>query len=172
MRRAAYERAGGYLDDGNPEDYGLWLRFFERGLAMAKVPRVLLHWRERADRLTRTDARYAPERFMDLKLEHLTGGPLSGLRRLTIWGAGRTGKSWSRALAVRGLEVAAFVDIDPKKVGHSLHGAPVLAPEDLRRGVPGDFLLVAVGADGARSEIRSFLADLGLADPRDFRCLA
>ncbi len=172
MRREAYEKAGGYVDDGNPEDYGLWLRFLERGFEMAKVPRVLLEWRESEDRLTRVDERYEPKRFVALKIRHLVQGPLRERRAITVWGAGQTGRMWSRVLKEAGIQVSAFVDIDPKKIGGTIHDAPVLSPDDLREGIPTGFLLAAVGAAGARDLIRAFLADLDLYDPVDFLFVA
>ncbi|MCP4602881.1 MAG: glycosyltransferase [Proteobacteria bacterium] len=172
MRREAYEEAGGYIDDGNPEDYGLWLRFCENGFEMAKVPRVLMYWRESPGRLTRTDVRYAPQRFFELKMHYLLEGLLKNRDTVTILGAGQTGRMWSRALEEAGIETTAFVDIDPKKTGRTLGSAPVLTPSDLRRNCPSDFILSAVGTPGARSQIRTFLADLGLRDQKDFICVA
>jgi len=173
LRREAYDRAGGYLDDGYPEDYHLWLRFVEQGLPMAKVPEVLLLWRDRPDRVTRTDPRCAPERFLELKLRFLLLGPLAGRRRIAIWGAGPTGRKWARMLIASGVEVLTHVDVDPNKIGQRTGtGAPIVGPDELARSVPGGYVLVAVGAQGARGRIREFLHDLGLTDPRDFVCVA
>lgn len=173
LRREAYERAGGYLDDGLPEDYHLWLRMNRLGLPMAKVPEVLLCWRERPGRVTRTDPRCDPERLAELKLRYLADGPLAGCDSLAIWGAGPTGRGWAGRLGRVGIEVVAHVDIDPRKVGRRTGtGAPIVEPDALAGGIPGGFLLVAVGAPGARSQIRDFLGALGLFDPGDFVCVA
>jgi hypothetical protein len=174
MRREAFERAGGYLDDAFPEDYHLWLRFLAQGSLMAKAPAVLFYWRERPDRLTRVDPRCAPERFADLKLRYLLSGPLAGRRRLSIWGAGPIGKGWGRRLAEAGIEVTAHVDVDQHKIGNTIGGqVPVIAAADLADGeIPGGFMLVAVGAPGARGRIRSFLCQLGAREQSDFLCVA
>ncbi len=172
MRRAAYETAGGYIDDGNPEDYGLWLRFHAHELAMAKVPEVRFYWREHSNRLTRTDERYSPARFIATKSQHLLAGPLRDKTSVAVWGAGQNGRTWSRALRQAGIDVIAFIDVDRDKIGHTMHGAPIVSHEDLRRGIPGDFLLAAVGAPGARARIRSFLNELGLREPEHFICVA
>ena len=66
-RKRVLLAAGGYRDRGWPEDYDLWLRLAERGCRFGKVPRVLLHWRDHGDRLTRNDSRYAVERFLERK---------------------------------------------------------------------------------------------------------
>jgi glycosyltransferase involved in cell wall biosynthesis len=173
MRRAAYERAGGYLDDALPEDYHLWLRFQRCELPMAKVPRVLFLWRDRPDRVTRTDPRCAPQRLAELKLEFLLSGPLAGRDRIAIWGAGPTGRRWARSLVERGIEIAFHVDVHPRKIHRrTASGAPIVAPKELERELPCGFMLVAVGAPGARSRIRRFLAGVGLCDPVDFVCVA
>lgn len=173
LRREAYEAAGGYLDDGFPEDYHLWLRLRQLGLPLAKVPEVLFSWRDRPGRVTRTDPRCSPERLAELKLRYLLLGPLAGVARVTVWGAGPTGRAWARSLAARGIEIAAHVDVDPRKIGRRTgSGAPIVPPADLALGIPGGAMLVAVGAAGAREEIRGFLAGLGLHDPDDFVCVA
>ncbi len=172
MRRQAFELAGGYVADGNPEDYGLWLRFVERGLKMAKVQKVLFRWRESPHRLTRSSSRYAPMRFFELKLKHLLKGPLKGKSDICLWGAGKSGKMWSKALKQAGLQVTAFIDVDPNKVGQTIHGTEVISYKKLEQGMPKGFLLIAVGAHHARKQIRRFLKDLGLSDPTNFICVA
>src|SRR5258708_8754068 len=124
MRTAARLALGGYRAVDGPEDYDLWLRAHAAGLRFAKLAKTLLFWRDGAGRLSRTDPRYAPDRFLDLKLEALARGPLAGGRPVVIWGAGPVGKGWSRALARHGHPVAAFVEVDPRKIGGSSHGAP------------------------------------------------
>ncbi len=172
MRRSAYDMAGGYVDDGRPEDYGLWLRFHQKNLKMAKVSQVRFFWRESAKRLTRTDSRYDLERFFELKLEHLLKGPLCDRREVVILGTGRTGRMWSRGLADNGIRVTAFVDVDPNKQGKTVHGAPVLGPKDLAANAPRGLLLAAVGTPNARDQIRGFVGKLGKTEPRDLICVA
>ncbi len=57
FRRAVVRDAGGYHAGDFPEDYDLWLRLAQSGVKMAKLPRVLLDWRDSAGRLSRTDPR-------------------------------------------------------------------------------------------------------------------
>jgi hypothetical protein len=62
-------------------------------------------------------------------------------------------------------------DIDPRKIGRVIHGAPVIPPEDLPP--PGtDFIVVAVGAPNARDEIRGWLTGHGYRELADFLFLA
>jgi hypothetical protein len=172
MRREAYERVDGYLDDGLPEDYGLWLQLAEAGFSFAKVAEVLFYWREGDRRFSRTDPRYGPDRFLALKLRHLTRGYLKGGGPVAIWGAGKIGRQLSRALGRAAIEVAAFVDIDPHKIGHRVHGAPVIPPPRQMRDTGAGVILVAVGTGRARVGIRLYLTGIGLEELRDFVCVA
>jgi len=171
IRRADLDRAGGWRDGDFPEDYDLWLRLAEAGRALVNVPRVLLGWREGAGRLTRTDPRYRLERHVALKCAHLARGFLAGVREVTLWGAGQTGRSFSDALAREGVATALFVDVDPRKIGRTLRGSPVVGLEGLGR-ARGGRLLVAVGAPGARGLIRAELARAGFTEGEDWVAVA
>jgi glycosyltransferase involved in cell wall biosynthesis len=172
MRRRAYEAVGGYVDDGCPEDYGLWLRLHEEGCLFAKVPRVLLDWTESERRLTRTDGRYAPQRFIELKRAALLRGPLRDKSSVRIWGAGPTGKAWGHAMREAGIGVRAWLDVDPAKIGRTKQGAKVLSYETLSRQREGYYLLVAVGSREPRARIRAYLESLGFQEGPDYRTVS
>ncbi len=161
MRRDALEAVGAWRDTAGPEDYDLWLRFHAHGYAMVKVPEVLLRWRHHAARATLTDPRYALARFAHTKAPYLARF-LAG-RSFVVWGAGRTGKDLSRALEAHDCRPRAFIDIDPRKV--VARGRPVLPPEQAE-----PFIVIAVGARGARDEVRARLTRRGLIEGSDFVC--
>ncbi len=171
LRREALAAAGGWRDGPFPEDYDLWLRLAAAGGGLTNLPATLLDWRESAGRATRADPRYALANHMALKCAALAAGPLAGVREVALWGAGETGRAFSDALAAVGLRVTAFVEVDRKKVGRTIRGAPVHHYEGVAalRGLP---LLVAVGAPGARDLIRAELHQRGFEEGRDFRCVA
>lgn len=169
MRADALRALGGYRDCGWPEDYDLWMRASGESLRFAKVPRHLYWWRERADRLSRTNAVYSPAAFRRCKVHYLKAMHLGDATRVNMWGAGKEGKALARHLRRVGIEVAAFVDVDPHKIGNVVLGAPVVGVEHLTRE---HYLLVAVGAHGARAEIRAHLAAAGWREPQDYRTMA
>jgi hypothetical protein len=171
LRRAPLEAVGGWRDGPYPEDYDLWLRLAGDGGRLTNLPTPLLDWRESAGRLTRTDGRYALPRHMALKCAALVAGPLAGVSEVALWGAGETGRAFADALAVERVRVITFVEVDRKKIGRSIRGAPVISYQEVTtvRGLP---LLVAVGAPGARGLIRAELGKQGFEEGRDFRCVA
>lgn len=169
LRRAALAAAGGYHAVDGPEDYDLWLRLLLDGGRAAKVPAVLLRWRESPGRLSRVDPRYHRRRFLAVKLAHLPRAIAPGTA-LQIWGAGPTGRAWCRALQARGYPVCRFIDIAPQRWGRVLHGVPVHRPEAPRR--DHGFLLIAVGTPGARDWIAAFLAQHGWQPWRDYLAVA
>ena len=171
MRREELVALGGYEDRGWPEDYDLVLRYAAAGRRLEKIPEVLLDWREGPGRLFRTDPRYGKEAFWRVKAHYLASGPLQGRRPVWIWGAGVGGKRLSRALMAEGVAIRGFVDIDPKKVGSTRRGLPVLPPEDLAP-EEGEMVLAAVVARGARAEVRERLLSLGFREGVHFICAA
>jgi glycosyltransferase involved in cell wall biosynthesis len=171
-RRSVLAALGGYRAVDGPEDYDLWLRAHAQGARFAKVPEVLLAWRDRPRRLSRSDPRYAPERFRAVKIGGLERARhLRAARGVVLWGGGPIAKGWARALAERGHHVAAFVDVSPRRLGQTIHGARVVAASDAS-GFPDALHLAAVGRPEARAEIRRQAAALGLEDGRDLLAVA
>lgn len=171
FRREAVNEVGGYQEHGWPEDYDLWLRLYTAGARFAKVPEVLLEWREHPDRLTRTDKRYSLENFLRAKAHYLALGPLQRRDAVLVWGAGMMGRRLSKQLIRRGAPVAAFIDVDPKKIGKTRRSFPIIAPDDLPdwwKRYANPVVLAAVGARGARRLIRQQLNRLGLKEGYDW----
>ena len=161
---------GGYRAGPFPEDYELWLRWLDAGVAMEKMDEELLVWRDSPGRLSRTDPRYATDAFYEIKAQYLARW--SQARNpfhphVTVWGAGRITRRRMRPLEAHGLRIDAFVDIDPNKVGRLVEGRPVIAPDELPE--PGRcFVLSYVGARGAGARIEAYLNGRGYQVGRDY----
>lgn len=168
IRRAIALEAGGYRDGLFPEDYDLWLRLHRQGRRMAKVPRVLFRWRDAPDRMTRRDPRYSRNAFRRLKVHHVVASFLRGAREVQVWGAGREGRLWRKALKAHHVRVVRFYDIDPAKIGrHVANEVPILDWREAARHRD-EPLLCAVATWGVRDEIRASLVTMGLVEGRDF----
>ncbi|MEM9072249.1 MAG: glycosyltransferase [Myxococcota bacterium] len=170
MRRSALESVGGYRNGDFPEDYDLWLRMNAAGFGIAKVPQVLFHWHHRAGRATFSDPRYRIEAFQRAKAPFVARRITRERRTIAMWGAGRTGRRMMRALEPHGVRASLFVDIDPKKVGRIARGVLIEGPDALDPAT--HFVLAAVGARGARDEIRAFLKEREFAEGHDFLFLS
>jgi glycosyltransferase involved in cell wall biosynthesis len=164
-------QVGGYQEHGWAEDYDLWLRLYLAGARFAKLPEVLLAWRDSPTRLTRTDNRYSLENFLRMKAHYLMEGPLVGRKEVIIWGAGMTGRRLSKHLLRLGAPIKVFVDVDPRKIGRTRRGLPILSPEALLRfweKAEYPVLLTAVGARGARPRIRRKLQEGRFQEGQDW----
>ena len=175
VRKEWLFKVGGYQEHGWPEDYDLWLRLYLAGAGFAKLPEILLDWREHTARLTRQDSRYSLENFLRAKAYYLVRGPLLERGAVLLWGAGMVGRRLSKHLLRQGAPLKAFVDVDPVKIGRTRRGLPILSPEDLPEWwerSPNPVVLAAVGARGARQLIRQRLESLGLREARDWWSVA
>jgi GT2 family glycosyltransferase len=170
MRRHMVERLGGYREFDGPEDYDLWLRFFMEGIPMAKVPKVLFFWRERGDRLSRTDPRYHRSRFWEVKAGYLSSylarrADLKG-RPLLVWGQRLAGRL-ARRLMKDGIALAGFININRHRQGGTRLGLPIYPPQILSQ-TPGAFVICGVSTRGARGDIRRLCRALDLEEGKDY----
>lgn len=169
FRKEVIDRLGGYREMGWAEDYDLWLRMAGSGVRFAKTRQPLIFWRDRPERATRTMNEYSADAFRRCKAYHLCSGFLSGETAVVLAGAGREGRSWQRILAEHGIKVSLWVDVDPKKKGRTLHGAAVVAPEEVAPSA--GKMLVTVGTRGARAGIREWARGAGFIEGEDFICV-
>ena len=151
-----------------PEDYDLVLRLWARGQRFRNVDEVVLRWRDHPGRLSRTEPRYSLAAFIRCKVAHLRATMLRTFEQVVVWGAGPVGKAFARELGPR---VVAFVDVDPRKIGRTIYGAPVVAIEDAPRFAVA-FAIGAVAGEEARAEIRATVAAQGRRDGVDFVAVA
>ena len=170
FRRHVYEQFGGYREGPFPEDYELWLRWLDHGVAMAKLPETLLAWADPPGRLSRTDPRYSFDAFYRCKAVFLArwlAAHNPHHPRIVVWGAGRQTRKRADMLVEHGVRITHYVDIDPKKLGQTIHGRPVLSQEELPK--PGEAFLVSyVASRGAREDIRNRLRGRGFREGRHF----
>ncbi|MCA9622752.1 MAG: glycosyl transferase family 2, partial [Myxococcales bacterium] len=161
----------GYRERGFPEDWDLVLRLVRGGHGLSMVPRRLLGWRDGPSRLSRNHPMYALQAFVDCRAHHLAAGPLEGHDSYLLWGFGDTGKALKRALLAFGKRPAAIVELHPGRIGQTIEGAEVVAPEAVPS-LPPLPMLVSVAGAQARGEIRGFLDGIGRRETIDYHCCA
>lgn len=170
FRRDAVLSVGGYRDTGWAEDYDLWLRLAAAGIRFSRLPQTLFFWRERPERATRTLPEYTAAAFRRCKVHHLQRGFLAGVSEVMLAGAGLEGRAWYRALQEEGIRVVRWVDVDPRKIGRVLHGAPVCGVNQVTA-EQGTRMLVTVGTRGARDQVRGWAVGAGFSEGQDFLCV-
>jgi len=161
----------GYRDRGWPEDWDLLLRLLRNGPRVGTVATRLLGWRDRPDRLSRKDPRYALDRFTACRAWHLHRDFLAEAPSYILWGHGRTGRALRKELAGLGHEPAAIVEVHPRRIGETIGGAPVIPPSALAT-QPAYPVVVSVAGAGPRREIRAALAAMGFREGIRFLCAA
>jgi len=162
--RECFEQIG-YSDADGPEDYDFVLRAHAAGVQLRKVPEKLVQWRDHSERLCLNDGRYSPDQFRTLKREHLSGILRRDERPFWQWGAGEVGKVWLREWEdVRPVQV---VDVNPRKFGKVIHGFTVVPPEALPP-VGEVIVAIAVGAPGARRDLRAWFGARGYREADDY----
>ncbi|MFC1544786.1 glycosyltransferase family 2 protein [Gemmatimonadota bacterium] len=171
MRAGAFIELGGYRDfNGYPEDYELLFRFAASRWQISAVPRVLHYWRESTTRASRTQIRYSQESFQKLKLHYLLKLSLdNGRLPVSICGAGPVGKSWLKLLLASGVQVRFLVEVNPRKIGRTIHGVPVVDAAALASNrESAGLVLGAVGQKGARGSVRAHLDPLEFVEGKDY----
>ena len=175
FRRKVVQAIGAYRQGDFPEDYDLWLRMNMAGCRMAKLPQVLLDWRESETRLSRIDPRCSREAFDRLRANYLSQENRLKQRPLAYWGAGRMTRRRSRLMLEKGFLPKAWIDIDPNKIGNKLNGVPVVSPQWLigseqlgnkRKKKP--FVLSYVANHGAKELIAEQLQVMGYQRGSDY----
>ncbi len=162
--RECFEHVG-YSGNDGPEDYDFVLRAYAAGVQLRKVPEKLVQWRDHASRLCMNDDRYSPERFRALKRDHLVDMLKRTEKRFWQWGAGEVGKVWLREWDL--LRPEFVVDVNPRKFGKKIHGITVVPPDDLPPA--GEVVItVAVGAPGARKQLREWFGSRGYREAQDY----
>lgn len=175
IRRTALEAVDGYCDLGWAEDYDLWLRLHLANYKLAKIPLVLHFWREHDTRLTRKDNRYSAANFLRAKIHYLCQTSLLADPHVIIWGSGQLGGRLAKGLLEKEKYAIAFVDVNPKKIGSTRRGLPIIGPDQLQKvWLQNDqpLILAAVPSRGARGLIRQYLKGLNMVEGHHFLCVA
>lgn len=168
MRRAAVESVGAYLEDGTPEDYGLWLRLASAGYGLGKLPEHLFRWNDSPSRVTRTDPRCELESAMRLRVRHIPDLVAGAGEGVVVWGMGPTGRLLLKHLGEQGIPVKRLIDIDAKKVGNVWQGIRIEPLEALLKGPQESPILVALGTRPAKELVREHARRQGWEEGVDF----
>ncbi len=163
FRRHCVEKWGAYRDGDFAEDWEIWLRWLHNGALMEKLPEQMLVWNDAPTRATRADQRYARDACDRLRAVWLArwleqNNPFHP--HVWVVGGGRVARQRLAPLWGQGPIPAAYIDIDPHKIGNRIKGVAVLG----RSALPPAgqcCILNALTAHGAAEEASQWLTETG-----------
>jgi glycosyltransferase involved in cell wall biosynthesis len=158
---------GGYNSNGLPEDYELWLRWIEAGVAMEKINEEVLLWNDLTTRLSRNHPNYSREAFETARIPYLQRwlrGNVRPDKPIFIWGGGKFSRQKAKLLEQAGVRIHGFIDVVDKGVVDGkpvIHFSRIPSPASI-------FILSSVSNRGKYQEIRDHLTSQGHTEGLDF----
>ncbi len=145
---------GAFDSDRYPEDYDLCFRFYQNGLNVTSVKKVIHFWRDHPGRTSRNSDTYADQQYFDLKLPWFLKVDYDVERPLVLWGTGKKGKRLARKLLKQSIPFSWVtnnnkkqeINIYGKKTTSHLHIKTLKAPQ----------VIVAVAAPEDQKDIQLF----------------
>jgi len=166
LHKEDFDRVGGFEPEVYPEDYDLCFRFYKERLKVIGIDKVLHHWRDRSDRISRTWEEYKDNRYFDLKLRYFYEIDRDAIRPLVLWGAGRNGKDMAKLLQAKGDQFHWVCD-NERKIGKAIYGVKMESSETIPS-LSNPQIMVVVAAPEDKTQIREQLIEWGKLPVKDF----
>lgn len=149
-----------------PEDYDLAFRFYKHGFKCIPCDVFLHDWRDYSHRTSRTDAHYAENHFIPLKLDYFLELDYNPKKVLIVWGAGNKGKFIAKSLIEKHIDFEWICD-NPKKIGKDIYGK-ILRPFNDLQSINNPQIIITVANKEAQIEIRNYMNTLHLKSIKDY----
>lgn len=149
-----------------PEDYDLCFRFYRKGLQVIGIDKILHHWRDRSNRISRTWDEYKDNRYFDLKLRFFYELDRDRSRPLVLWGAGRNGKDMAKLLQSYN-DTFYWVCDNQKKIGKDIYDVRIHHCNDIPTLENPQIMIVVSSPDG-KIEINELLSTWNKKRVTDF----
>ncbi|MEQ9230656.1 MAG: glycosyltransferase family 2 protein [Cyclobacteriaceae bacterium] len=166
IHKEDFDRVGGFEPEVYPEDYDLCFRFYQVGLKVHGIDKVLHHWRDRSNRISRTWEEYKDNRYFEMKLRYFYQIDRDKARPLVVWGAGRNGKDLVKLLANYETGIKWICDND-RKVGKDVYGIRMQHCDEIPN-MDNPQIIVVVTSPAEKLGIRKFLKEWGKEPVQDF----
>ncbi len=137
--RSFFQEMGGYRDTGFAEDYDFIFRAIFSGAKLAKVPEILLQWRDHRSREIRTNPNLKKDRLFRQKAHFFRKFDPLSKKTLFLFGVGRFGKALLDALQKEKLHISGVIDPSGKRLNSGIRGIPVF---DLNAKLPENSVLI------------------------------
>ncbi|MBC8321624.1 MAG: glycosyltransferase family 2 protein [Bacteroidetes bacterium] len=166
-RREIAQKHGMYLHGDFPEDYEMWLRWFDNGVKIRKLKDVLLNWHDSDTRLSRTNPIYSDKSFYQIKTKYLAKwlkkhSPF--YPKVAIWGASNISRRRARLLESHGIEICCYIDTKKNKrhLDQKVYFYENIPSADEI------FVLTYIKQMNAKEEIKEFLSKKGFEEGKNF----
>lgn len=166
LHKEDFDKVGGFEPEVYPEDYDLCFRFYKEGLKVIGIDKVLHHWRDRLDRISRIWDEYKDNRYFDLKLRYFYELDRDKSRPLVLWGAGRNGKDMAKRIQARN-DLFHWICDNERKIGKDIYGVRIESVEAFKE-LAHSQIMVVVASPEEKKIIRQQLLDLGKLSVKDF----
>ncbi|MEP5613155.1 MAG: glycosyltransferase [Cyclobacteriaceae bacterium] len=161
-----FDSVGGFEPEVYPEDYDLCFRFYKEGLTVVGIDKILHHWRDRSNRISRTWEEYKDNRYFALKVPYFYNIDRDKARPLVLWGAGRNGKDLAK-LILEQEDSFEWVCDNERKIGMDVYGIRMKHFDEIPH-LKEPQILVVVTAPEGRIEIKKQLEKWGKQPVKDF----
>ena len=115
-----FDAAGAFDPVIYPEDYDLCFRFYRQQYTIIGIDKILHHWRDRSNRISRTWDEYKDNRYYDLKLRFFFELDRNPDRPLVVWGAGKNGKDLVKGIRAYTTDLEWVCD-NENKIGKDIY---------------------------------------------------
>ncbi len=166
LHKEDLDRVGAFEPEIYPEDYDLCFRFYKAGLQVIGIDKILHHWRDRSNRISRTWEEYKDNRYFDLKLRFFYQLDRDKTRPLVLWGGGRNGKDMAKLLQAQG-DFFHWVCDNEKKIGKDIYGVR-MAHYDTIPSLENPQIMMVVASPEGKVKIRSQLDVWGKKPVKDY----
>lgn len=156
----------GFNTNTYPEDYDLAFRFYKQGFKCIACNETIHNWRDYSLRASRTDAHYAENHFIPLKLNYFLELDFNTNKTLVLWGAGNKGKTIAKYLIKKDIPFEWICD-NPNKIGHNIYGK-ILKPVAFLNQVKNTQSMITVANKTAQIEILAHLKKLEKKNIEDY----
>ncbi len=166
VHREDFDAVNAFNPEVYPEDYDLCFRFYQKGLKVIGIDKVLHYWRDRENRISRTWEEYKDNRYFQMKVRYFYQIDRDRSRPLLLWGAGKNGKDLAKLLMD---EEDSFVWVcdNERKIGKDVYGIRLQSFEKIPE-VENPQILIAVTSPDEKEDIQIQLATWGKKQVTDY----
>lgn len=155
LHKDDFDKVGAFDPLIYPEDYDLCFRFYRNKMKVVGLDKILHHWRDRSNRISRTWEEYKDNRYFNLKTRFFYELDRDTSRPLVLWGAGKNGKDMAKLLLAIN-DSFHWVCDNEKKIGKDIYGVRMQHYNEIITLENPQVMVVTASPDG-KKEVKDLL---------------